>query len=252
MLHILSRIFSEFLSPFLWIIILIVISLFLKKPKWKKRLQIAAFVILIVFSNPLLYRLCLSAWEKGLFPASSMAGKADIAVVMGGMASFQESTGRIRFNGSADRLFQALELYKKGYVKKIVISGGNPLLLRKERPESAFLKSYLLLIGITESDVFTEERSRDTRENASYTAQLFRENGWEKRIVLVTSAFHSRRARFAFEREGFQVTPYDADPTKSIRPVNLKEVLVPDPGKFGNWQLLIKEWVGLAVYKIIG
>ena len=129
-------------------------------------------------------------------------------------------------------------------MKKIVISGGNPYLTRKERPEAGFLKEYLLLLGIPAEDLFTEEKSRNTRENAVNTADLFDRNGWEKRIILVTSAFHSRRAILAFEQAGFTVVPYNADPLKSVRPVNLKEVLLPDPGKFGGWQMLIKEWLG--------
>jgi uncharacterized SAM-binding protein YcdF (DUF218 family) len=179
-----------------------------------------------------------------------VAGKADVVVALGGMASQQPSTGRIRFNGSADRLFQSLELYRKGYVKKIVIAGGNPLITRKERPESSFLKEYLVLLGIPEADLFTEEKSRNTRENAQNTAALFDRMGWEKRIILVTSAFHSRRATLAFRQAGFTVTSYDADPTKSIRPVNLKEILLPDPGTFGGWQMLIKEWAGMVIYHL--
>lgn len=251
-MHILSRIFGEFLSPFVWILILFVVSLFLKNPVWKRRFLWAAGILFLLFSNPLLHRLALSAWEGNLVSASSVAGKAGVVVVPGGMASLQESTGRIRFNGSADRLFQALELYKKGAVKKIVISGGNPYLTRKERPEADFLKEYLLLLGIPADDLFTETASRNTRENAVNTAALFDRNGWEKRIILVTSAFHSRRALLAFKQAGFTVTSYDADPTKSIRPVNLKEILLPDPGKFGGWQMLIKEWVGMAVYRLRG
>jgi len=251
-MHIISRIFGELFSPFLWILILFVVSLFLKNPVWKKRLLWTAGILFILFSNPLLHRLALLSWEKNLVPASSVAGKAEVVVVPGGMASMQESTGRIRFNGSADRLFQALELYKKGAVKKIVIAGGNPYLTRKERPEADFLKEYLLLLGIPAEALLTEEKSRNTRENAVNTAALFNRNGWEKRIILITSAFHSRRAVLAFEQAGFTVTPYDADPTKSIRPVNLKESLLPNPGTFGGWHMLIKEWVGMVVYKLRG
>jgi len=247
MVHLLSRLLGEFLNPFLWILILFIISFFLKNAIWKRRLRIATLGLFILFTNPLLHRLALSSWEGNLVPVASVTGKADVVVTLGGMASLQESTGRIRFNGSADRLFQALELYRKGVVKKIVIAGGNPLVTRNERPEASFLKEYLVLLGIPEGDLFTEEASRNTRENAGNTARLFDRMGWEKRIILVTSAFHSRRARMAFEREGFTVTPYDADPTKSIRPVTLKEVLLPDPGKFGAWQLLIKEWAGMLV-----
>jgi uncharacterized SAM-binding protein YcdF (DUF218 family) len=250
MMIFLSKVIGGLLSPFLWLVFILVASLLVRRKEWKKRLRMAALVVFIVFSNPLLYRVCLSTVEKELVPAASVAGKADVAVVPGGMAAIQETTGRIRFNGGTDRLLQALELYKKGYIRKIIICGGNPFIMQKVPPEAAFLKQYLLLLGIPETDVLTEEMSRNTEENAAFTARLFDEKGMEKKIILITSAFHSRRAGLAFESAGFKVFSYDADPIQSIRPVTLKEIFMPDPGLSGSWQMLLKEWMGYLYYAI--
>ncbi|MFC5547713.1 YdcF family protein [Massilia aerilata] len=49
-----------------------------------------------------------------------------------------------------------------------------------------------------------EARSRDTAENAAYSAAVLRKNG-VKRVLLVTDAMHMPRARMAFEHEGLEV-----------------------------------------------
>jgi uncharacterized SAM-binding protein YcdF (DUF218 family) len=53
-----------------------------------------------------------------------------------------------------------------------------------------------------------EEDSRNTRENARFTAQRLRPGS---RILLVTSALHMRRAAALFESQGFLVTPAPTD-----------------------------------------
>jgi uncharacterized SAM-binding protein YcdF (DUF218 family) len=49
-----------------------------------------------------------------------------------------------------------------------------------------------------------EPRSRDTGENAAFSAAMLRPEG-VRRILLVTDAMHMPRARMAFEREGLDV-----------------------------------------------
>lgn len=49
-----------------------------------------------------------------------------------------------------------------------------------------------------------EPRSRDTAENAAYSAEMLRADGI-RRILLVTDAMHMPRSRTVFEREGLEV-----------------------------------------------
>jgi uncharacterized SAM-binding protein YcdF (DUF218 family) len=49
-----------------------------------------------------------------------------------------------------------------------------------------------------------EPRSRDTFENAAFSAAMLRTDGI-RRILLVTDAMHMPRARAAFERAGMEV-----------------------------------------------
>ena len=105
-MHTLSRIFGELLSPFLWIIILFVVSLFLKNLVWKKRLWIGnSFPPLF---GPLL-RLYLSAGGNWRLPPRWQKGRGSGT---GGDGLVTGITGRIRFNG-ADRLFRRWSFTKR-------------------------------------------------------------------------------------------------------------------------------------------
>jgi hypothetical protein len=55
-----------------------------------------------------------------------------------------------------------------------------------------------------------------------------------------------------FKKAGFSVTSFDADPVKSVKPITLKEIFVPDIGVMGGWKSLFREWFGLFAYKIRG
>jgi len=252
MFHILSKILEIFINPFIWILLLLLATWLFRSKKWKKRFKFAALIILLVFTNPLLHRMAIQQWEHNLQKTEVAEGKAEIAVVLGGMAAFHEPSGRVRFNGASDRLWQAVALYKEGYVSKIFIAGGSPKIILKEKPESEFIRDYLLLLSIPENDIFIENRSKNTYQNALYTGELFEKMNWEKNIVLVTSAFHMTRAKACFKKQGFEVFEYSADPLKSVSKITPKEIFIPDIGTMGKWSMLFKEWIGIVAYKIKG
>lgn len=85
----------------------------------------------------------------------------------------------------------------------ILVSGGSPA--REGVPE-AMLMSRTLEQSFAVQPDWTETRSRNTAENAEYSARILQENDIN-RIVLVTHASHMRRAVWAFETAGLEVTP---------------------------------------------
>jgi uncharacterized SAM-binding protein YcdF (DUF218 family) len=94
---------------------------------------------------------------------------------------------------------------------------------------------------------WTEERSRDTQENALYTVPLLREQGIE-RIVLVTHGFHMRRATAAFERAirraGSPIELVEAP--LGLRAPGSSELAawLPSADGFARTQLALHEWLG--------
>jgi len=92
-----------------------------------------------------------------------------------------------------------------------------------------------------------EGRSRDTSENAAYSAAMLRADG-VKRILLVTDAMHMARARAAFERAGLDVV---SAPTIffSRQSLSLSSWVPSAEGMRRSWYA-IYELIGLAWYKI--
>jgi len=54
-------------------------------------------------------------------------------------------------------------------------------------------------------EVYYENKSLNTWENAKYSAEFFNKKGWSKDIILVTSAYHMKRASLMFKNFGFRV-----------------------------------------------
>jgi uncharacterized SAM-binding protein YcdF (DUF218 family) len=102
------------------------------------------------------------------------------------------------------------------------------------------------------ADILLEERSRNTRENAKYTQELLAKNPEIKSLVLVTSAFHQRRALGCFAKVGLRPQSFPADFYTTDRSWTPDYWLVPDMSALSRWSLLLHEMAGYFVYKVTG
>lgn len=256
MFFFLSKALLFLLNPLVWIGFFLSLGLFLKKEKWRKRSLQLCLAFLLFFSNSWISSLVLNAWETPPLLVSNMAAPYDIAIVLSGYAKLGYNLPNEQvlfpFAGASNRLHHAVELYKLGKVKKLLLSGGSGYVFDQEISESAEVKRYLLRIGIPESDIIVEPSSRNTRENALFTAQLLKEiNPQPQRLLLITSAHHLPRAHKCFTKVGVSVIPFAIDPTAKPNSFHLSN-LVPHLGALHTWQSLFKEWTGCFVYWLRG
>ena len=100
-------------------------------------------------------------------------------------------------NYLGERAARAADLYHAGWAPRGVASG-------------RYLRSYAGIAELIEHDLVADgvpvgtivrfpQRAENTREEAAALAHLFAERGW-RRILLVTSNYHTRRARYICER----------------------------------------------------
>jgi uncharacterized SAM-binding protein YcdF (DUF218 family) len=247
-----SKILGYFINPLAWIIILFFLVLIIKSQVAKKRLGIAGFALLLFFTNPFIGDEAIRCWER---PDNFLPDSAgyEYGVLLGGdIVTLENSTGKLIFRSGADRFMQTLDLYNKGTVEKIIISGGSGHLIYSDRIESLYLSKFLLQLGFPSNDMLFEGNSRNTYENAVYTHKLLTDNSSNDTIVLITSALHMKRAAKCFSNQGLYVVEYPTSRIVGKRLYNLDHLLIPSIMTLKNWDLLIHEVIGYWVYKLQG
>lgn len=147
-------------------------------------------------------------------------------------------------NARADRLVFATELYRLGKAPVVLVSGGSA---GHSRPEAREVADILAIMGVPGEALLLEERSRNTYENALYSAGLLRERGIG-RVLLVTSAFHMPRARAAFEARGIEVIPAATD-YQRLEHGGLLPDLLPSLGALTRTTYALREMAGTLVYR---
>ena len=243
----LSTVLSLVLSPFNWIILLLLLAYFLKRKKLKRYCLVLAVILFIVFGNQWLLNEYAKKWQPKpviLAPGTSFS----CGIVPGGFAS-PDADANGYFNATADRFIQAVKLYKTGHIKHILISGGNGKENEKSFREAAWVRGELVAVGIPDSIIFTEDRSNNTKENAIYSRQILDSLHLAPPYLLITSAFHMPRAALVFKKAGVDIAPFPCNYNIGMGGFSTWD-LVPAPSTLLGWDVFLKETVGYWWYKI--
>jgi uncharacterized SAM-binding protein YcdF (DUF218 family) len=178
----------------------------------------------------------------------------DVAIVLGGMSEYNNDLDVLSLRRSGDRLVQALTLYHSGKVKKIMISGDSGHVSDRGLHEAKQMKTLLLNWKIPEEDIITEEISKNTYENALYSAQVLkRDHPSFSSFILVTSGIHMKRSLACFEKQGLTCTPHSTDLYSNLtRNYHWDQYILPNVDNFNQWNRLLKEMVGYRVYSVKG
>jgi uncharacterized SAM-binding protein YcdF (DUF218 family) len=149
-------------------------------------LRLIFLVILLAFLA-FLYSLRhpLLRFAGQLWVADEPAERADVIVVLGDD------------NYAGDRAAHAVDLYRAGLAPQVVASGR---LLRPYAGIAEMIERDLESRGVPASSIVKfPHRAANTREEAEALSRLAASHGW-KRVLVVTSNYHARRARFIFGR----------------------------------------------------
>lgn len=171
-------------------------------------------------------------------------------IILGGAEEpvLSAARGVAALNGAAERLFAGLALARAHPEARVIYTGGSGSLRHRGVAGAQAGERVLLGAGLAPERLELERASRSTWENAHLTHEMVAPAPGEA-WVLVTSAFHMRRAQGAFCAAGWGVVPYPTDYRS---------------GAFGarvGWNLAenlfelnvgIKEWVGLVAYRATG
>ncbi len=100
-------------------------------------------------------------------------------------------------NFYADRATRSAEIYRKGLAPMVVASG---VRLRPYAGVSELMEHDLVERGVPKEEILKYPHdAENTREEAEALAKLAMQKNW-KSVIIVTSNFHTRRARYIFRR----------------------------------------------------
>lgn len=246
----LSKLLAFIITPAVWVIVLLAFSIFSKNENRKKKCLRWSFGLLVFFTNGFILTECMRTWE---IPAmQTIPSKPyEAGIVLGGMSMYDEKLDRVQFYRGVDRLLQAVELYRKGAIKKIIFTGGSGLLMRPEMKEGRYLTRYLHYFNIPESDFIVESESRNTHESAVYTKAMMEKRHMTGNFLLITSGFHMRRSLGCFEKAGIMAVPYSTDRFSGEHNFSFDHLFLPNASAMDNWNTLLHEIVGYITYKIM-
>ena len=138
-------------------------------------------ILLIVVLVTTLVAVTVIYYPEKILCVDSGKATADIIVVLGG--------------GSHERPERAAELFKAHAAPRILISGEG---------DDEIVRQFLLKAGVPANVIEAENKSRNTKENAEFSARLLNQEKIHS-AILVTSWYHSRRALKAFEHFGPEI-----------------------------------------------
>lgn len=248
MFFVLSKILAFLTKPSTWILIVLCLALFNKRPR--RKFLLLGLLMFFIFTNGFIHYEISRLWEIPPIGYENLEKKYDVAVVLGGISDFDGNYNMLEFNESSDRIMHAIKLYKQGFVKKILLSGGTGTMIGLDIREAPNLKKYLTEIGINEEDIILEKNSRNTKENASYSAVILNNEFKNGNFLLVTSAIHMRRSLLCFEKQGIKITPFSTDFSMSERKLYFDHLFLPEAKILNRWEDLVHEWIEFIVYRI--
>jgi uncharacterized SAM-binding protein YcdF (DUF218 family) len=246
MFFILSKLLYYLILPFSWIVILLVCSAIFKRKRLSRRCFRAGIILLILFSNSWLSNQALSTLEVS--PTHSIPDTEMAIVLTGIVENGIYINGQTQLSEGAGRLTEAVKLLKQGVVQRVLISGGAADIHNPGQSEGLELYNLAQSLGVDSSQLIHENQSRNTYENAKYSKVLL--GGTSTPPLLITSAFHMRRAHKCFKKQGVNVIPYPVD--YRARPQFQWDDLVPNVDALEDWNIILKEMTGMAVYYLMG
>ena len=174
----------------------------------------------------------------GRVPMVESFPEADVIVLLGGSMGIETNTSSYaEMATSADRVWQAARLFKAGKASKIIATGDYA-----KDTTLPLLKEF----GVGE-DAVSFLDARTTEEEAKGLEKL----GYKK-ILLVTSAWHMKRARLMFEKYAPEIevvcAPADFENTMAVAK---GFSILPDAYVFTLNSAALHEWVGILGCKLL-
>jgi uncharacterized SAM-binding protein YcdF (DUF218 family) len=250
-----SKLLAFAVEPLFWVLVLLLVGLLLlrRRPRLGTGFVWSAFLSLLLSTwppVPLMYLHYLESRYPQL-PAETDMRQFVGVVLLGGALSrseLWEDSGQIALNEHAERMTAAVALARKHPHLKVLFTGGIATITSKGLTEAVRARKFFDEMGVDPAQMLYEDQSRNTFENALFSATI---NGVNKadRWLLLTSASHMPRSMGVFRKLGWNVTPYPVD-YNTVGDVDWLDI----SPHFGprRWTAALHELLGYDAYRWLG
>ncbi|MEE4013389.1 YdcF family protein [Roseibium sp. FZY0029] len=252
----LSKIGGFLILPSNFLIVLLAAGLLLSlSARWRRYgrlLTFAGFAGLIVCAfSPAANWLIVPLEDRYQRPAT--LENYDGIIILGGAVDTVVTgvRGDTALTMSAERVTITARLAKALPEAKIIHTGGQGMIVSSQATEAEGAARLFRDFGISPDRIILEDQSQNTWQNAVYAKRIVQPQPGQ-RWLLVTSAYHMPRSMGVFEKAGWTgVTAYPVD-FRTRGPQD--RMLGFDGASKGlrRFDIAFREWVGLAVYKLLG
>ena len=157
------------------------------------------------------------------------------AIVVLSSSTYKDGTLSAHAN---DRAMHAYALLREGYANKLVMDDA----IGKNASQIPGVKRQMEMLGL-QWPIETAGSAGDTHDEAIVVASLARRRGW-KQLILVTQAWHMRRAAAVFEKAGLSVLCSPCEESE----YDLNWLDTP-AGRFRAFRDWLHEVVGYQIYR---
>ncbi len=243
----LKKLLSALALPPFSLILLAAFGLWLSRRHARTGRGISAVALLALIAlslPPIADGLVRSLETQPPISAQNLARAQAIVILGGGIYPAAPEYGGDTISGASLKRVRYGAYLQKRTGLPILVSGGAPF---GGRPEGEAMKEVIEREFRGEVK-WVEGASRDTAENAAYSAPMLKAAGI-RRIALVSDAWHLARAIELFQRQGFEVLPAPTGFTTASP--SLFAQLLPSAGALTDSNIALHEWLGIFVQRLI-
>ena len=239
-MYLAKKLIASLLLPPIGLLLLAFAGLWLSRrhPRLGRGIVLAGLLGMFALSVPLVAERLMASLETYPPITTQQLAQAQAIVILGGgnYEAAPEYGGDTVSYWTLERLRYGAYLQRQSGLP-ILVTGGSPF---GGRPEGETMKEALER-DLHGSVKWAENESRDTAENAAYSAVILKTAGIT-RIALVSQAWHLPRAAELFERQGLQ--PIPAPTGFTTHPSSLFIRLLPSSDAFAYSSRALREWLG--------
>jgi uncharacterized SAM-binding protein YcdF (DUF218 family) len=177
----------------------------------------------------------LVPWLLSGLPETDQLQPADAVVALGAGVNLSDHSLGVN---SQDRVLHAMELIQSGYAPRLILPGA-------EGSWGPTVEGQMRALGI-KAPLIDAGPAGNTHDEANDVARVLKEHGWH-RVLLVTNAWHMRRAAAVFKKAGVDIVraPCSDSRADMINPMGLGDRC----RALGCW---LHEMIGYHVYQMRG